>query len=66
MAQPGSEAQITSRISESVARLYLDTFGKGPLHVQTFVTVRGFDPESGLASEVFVLESREAGKALSS
>jgi len=32
-----SDEQVAARISESVARLYLDTFGKGPLHAQTFV-----------------------------
>lgn len=37
MAQPDSDEQIAYRISESVARLYLDTFGKGPLHTETFL-----------------------------
>jgi len=32
-----SEGALEAAISEAVSRLYLDTFGKGPLHADTFV-----------------------------
>lgn len=32
-----SEGDLEQRISAAVARLYLDTFGKGPLHAVTFI-----------------------------
>lgn len=33
----GSEDQTAARVSAGVERLYLDKFGKGPLHIETFV-----------------------------
>ncbi len=34
---PQSQDALAQRVSNVVARLYLDTFGKGPLHSETFI-----------------------------
>lgn len=36
-SSPSSD-DVSVRVSDAVARLYLDRFGKGPLHTSTFVT----------------------------
>jgi uncharacterized protein YbcI len=33
---PGSDDRTAARISNDVERLYLDKFGRGPLHTETF------------------------------
>ncbi len=55
MAQSTSERQVAARISDDVARLYLDTFGKGPLHTETFING---DVVTTLLREVFTVAEK--------
>ena len=52
---PGDDERLATRISDDVARLYLDTFGKGPLHTETFING---DVVTTLLREVFTSAER--------
>jgi uncharacterized protein YbcI len=50
-----SDERMATRISDDLTRLYLDTFGKGPLHAETFVNG---DVVTTLLREVFTLAEK--------
>ena len=63
MVAPSTDDVMATAVSEAVSRLFLEKFGKGPLHVETFV--HG-DVVTTLMRDVFTIAERsliQAGRA---